>query len=181
MKTNQKDAELLSSLRLSDDSALDELFRRYYRLVCDAVYRILNNAVTTEDIAQEVFLELWKKRTQLDVNTSIKAYLRRAGINKALNYIRDNQKNKWSNEEEVMSLSSSQHIQENLEAKELDIYITNLINSLPEKRRIVFMLSRYEEMTYKEISIKLGISIKTVEHQMSMALKYLRSNLEGYL
>ncbi len=181
MQKNISDTELLKELKNNHAPALELLFNKYYRLVCDAVYRILEDPVVTEDIAQEVFYEVWKKRNSLNISSSFKAYLRRAGVNKALNVIRDN-KFKYASDDALMTVSGSNVIvQEKLEAEELDKHITSLIDSLPKKRKVIFMLSRFEEMTYKEIAAHLDISVKTVENQMSQALKYLRIHLKEYL
>lgn len=134
-----------------------------------------------EDIAQDVFYELWKKRARLTIKTSLKAYLRRAAMNKALNFIRD-QKIKFDDEEKQAPLESKiPSINQKLEAAELQQLIDQVIDDLPERCRVVFVLSRFEEMSYNEIAKQLDISSKTVENQISKALKILRVRLGDYL
>lgn len=176
------DQELINNLQNGNERAIDILFRRHYSFVCHAVYRILKDSNTAEDIAQEVFFGLWKKRENLNITISVKAYLKRAAINKSLNFIRD-QKIKFDDKEEQLPILTSNQstTQEKLEAEDLQKKIDEAIDSLPEKCRLVFTLSRFEEMTYQEIADHLGISIKTVENQISKALRVLRSVLGPFM
>jgi len=175
--TNKTDQELITSLQNGDESAMDVLFRRHYSSICRAVYRILKDSNLAEDIAQEVFLGLWKKREQLNITTSVPAYLKRTAVNKSLNFIRD-QKVKFDDEEKMPVLSNNESTtQEHLEADDLQKLINDSIDLLPKKCKLVFTLSRFEEMSYQEIADKLDISIKTVENQISKALKFLRKTL----
>ena len=178
--TNYTDQELINSLQKGDEQAMDVLFHRHYSFICRTVYRVLKDNNLAEDIAQEVFFGLWKKRENLTISTSVQAYLKRAAINKSLNFIRD-QKVKFDDEEKMPVLTNQQATsQQQLEADDLQKLINESIDNLPEKCRLVFILSRFEEMTYQEIADKLDISIKTVENQISKALKYLRVALKDF-
>ena len=180
-KTENTDAELLSLLHTDGEAAIDLIFRKYYAFLCRSVYRIINDSQITEDLAQEVFYELWKKRDRININTSLKAYLKRAALNKALNYIRD-QKIDFRNAPPQEDLESKQiTVVQKLSADNLQQEIDQAIDSLPERCRLVFVLSRYEEMSYQQIADQLDISIKTVENQISKALKYLRKALAEHL
>lgn len=180
-KTEYTDTELLSLLTTDGESAIDLIFRKYYSFLCQSVYRIISDKQITEDLAQEVFYELWRKREQLKINSSLKAYLKRAALNKALNYIRD-QKIDFRNAPEKEGLTSKEAtIIQELAANNLQQEIDQAIDSLPEKCRLVFVLSRYEEMSYQQIADHLDISIKTVENQISKALKSLRKALAKHL
>ncbi|MEL6864763.1 MAG: sigma-70 family RNA polymerase sigma factor, partial [Bacteroidota bacterium] len=121
----------------------------------------------------------WKKRHRINIQTSLKAYLKRAAVNKSLNYIRD-QKIKFEEVGKAPVLSTKSHNAQ-LEAKELQEQINLAVNALPERCRIIFSLSRFEEMSYQEIANTLQISTKTVENQISKALKILRQAIGPYL
>ncbi|MDC3210157.1 RNA polymerase sigma-70 factor [Saprospiraceae bacterium] len=176
--TKNTDQELITSLQNGDESAMDVLFRRHYKSICRSVYRILKDNNLAEDIAQEVFLGLWKKRDKLKITTSVQAYLKRTAVNKSLNFIRD-QKIKFDDEEKMpVQYNNQSTSQQKLEADDLQNLINDSIDLLPEKCRLVFTLSRFEEMTYQEIANELNISIKTVENQISKALKFLRKALK---
>jgi len=169
------DDEILQLLKTKGESAMEMLYDRYYRYLCHAVYNVLKDSVITEDIVQEVFMEIWKKKEQLNIKISLKAYLRRASVNKSLNYIRDN-KIKFEGDDQLKdNLKSDENIQDNLEAKEMEAAVIEAIDQLPPKCRDVFKLSRFEGKTYQEIADIMGISIKTVENQISKALKAMRA------
>lgn len=156
------------------------LFRLYYPKVCKAINRVISDEHVVEDLAQDVFFDFWKRREKLDINTSLSAYLRRAGVNKTLNYIRD-RKIKWDDEGKLPFMASNApDASQVMQGKDLEKVINQAIQQLPERCRLVFSLSRFEEMSYQQIADELEISIKTVENQMSKALKILRARLEPY-
>jgi len=168
---------ILQHLKAGDEKAIDWLFREYYASMCRSAYRILPDEHLIEDLVQDVFYEIWKKRKTLKINTSIAAYLRTATRNKTLNYIRD-QKIDFRNAppKEELKSKSTPTVQK-LMAKDLQQEIDAAIDSLPERCRLIFVLSRFEEMSYQEIADQLEISIKTVEHQIGKALRSLREAL----
>ena len=167
-------------LRDNPAEAIDQLFREHYRFLCLAVYRIIPDRDTAEDLVQDVFVELWRKHRQLTVQQSMRAYLKRSAVNKALNYIRDRKIHLVDTPLNPIPALQPPVVQQ-LAAEELQQYIDAAIDRLPERCRLVFVLSRFEEMSYKEISDKLGISVKTVENQVSKALRLLRDQLGPYL
>ncbi|GJM35754.1 MAG: DNA-directed RNA polymerase sigma-70 factor [Saprospiraceae bacterium] len=181
MHPTHSDQELKDLMQQDGEKAIEQLFRMYYTYLCHAVYRVLGDPSLVEDLVQEVFFELWRKKDSLQINISIKAYLRRAAVNKALNFIRD-QKIKFEEEDRApVQVSKINSVVQKLEAAELQVEIDKVIDSLPDRCRVVFVLSRYEEMSYQEIADHLGISAKTVENQISKALKILRKALNAYL
>lgn len=168
-------------LAQDSDQAIVLIFRLHYRFICQAVYRVIPDQNLAEDLAQEIFLELWRKRDQLQVNTSLKAYLRRAAVNRSLNYIRDRKISFELDDSQAVIASGLPTIGQQLEAEELQRYIDQAIDQLPERCRVVFVLSRFEQLSYAEIAENLDISVKTVENQISKALKLLRAALGPYL
>ncbi len=160
---------------------IELIFRKYYDTVCRAIFRILPEHTTTEDIAQEVFFELWKRRETLQINTSLSAYLRRAAVNKALNMLRD--RRLVNDDDSDLSLLPALDLdgQKVLEAEELHQLVNDAVKALPEKCRVIFVLSRFEQMSYAEIAAKLQISPRTVENHISKALRLLRQVLGPYL
>ena len=172
---------ILNRMKLDDRSALKELFETYYPMVCQAIRRFVHDKATCEDLAQEVFLRFWQKRHKINIDSSLSAYLRRMAVNEALAYHR---KNKRYQEEEFtpgMEKDTAPGAEEQFLHGELKDNISSAINTLPPKCRTVFQLSRFEELSYKEIAEKMNISVKTVENQMSKALKILRVQLRNYL
>jgi RNA polymerase sigma-70 factor (ECF subfamily) len=182
LKNNKNtDEELLALLAKEEEQAIDLIFRKYYSFLCKSIYRIIPDTQITEDIAQDVFYELWKKRKNLRINSSLKAYLKRAALNKALNYIRDQKIDLRNAPPKEDLVSNNLNIFQSLAEKDLQEEIEQAIDGLPDRCRLVFILSRFEEMTYQQIADSLDISIKTVENQISKALKTLKTALAAYL
>ncbi len=180
MLTNTDD-QILELLGKDSERAMELMFKHYYSLVCIAIAKILPDTHVAEDLAQDVFFDVWKKRDSLVINTSLKAYLRRAAVNKTLNYIRD-RKIRWDDEDKITEMESdTTGIMETLEGADLAKVVEQAIDKLPERCRLVFSLSRFEEMTNQEIADQLGISIKTVENQMTKALKMLKAVIGPFL
>ncbi len=168
-----------------DQNSFESLFRSEYKGLCFFAQMYVKDSEAAREIVQDAFLGLWEKRETIDTSRNIRSYLTTGIRNKCLNYLRDNKKfhtnlleieNLPANEEQFDSIDS-----DHLTEQELHTSIQTAINELPEKCREVFLLSRNENLKYREISEKLGISVKTVEAQMSKALQYLRTRLAGYL
>ena len=167
---------------LTDLSKLEELFKMHYASLCNVSVNIVQDRAAAEDVVQDVFLKIWNKRNDLVINTSLKGYLFRSTINTSLNYIELN-KRKVPIQKEISEdvQSAGSKVEDQLVAIELQEKLSQSINLLPPKCKQVFMLSRFEGMKYNEIADYMGISVKTVENQMSKALKRLRHYLHNYL
>ncbi|MFK7908635.1 MAG: RNA polymerase sigma factor [Chitinophagales bacterium] len=179
---NFDDDELLRLLQTDEAKAIEIIFKTYHSTLCISAYRLLKSKDAAKDVVQEVFMRFWKKRETIQINTSLKAYLRRAVVNTALNHIQKNRRHPTDNLDNLPQISSSKNsAQDDLQAAELKTDIQSAIATLPKKCRMVFTLSRYEQMTYKEIAASLEISVNTVENHISKALKILKGELKGYL
>lgn len=169
----------LAALRAGDESALRRIFDLHYALLISDIYRIVPDEDTCQDLAQEVFVELWRKRSELDIHTSLRAYLRRAAVNRALNYLKSNRRFVREEPEQLTRTAdmSERDIRDKMEQETLEGALHAAIETLPEKCRVVFSLSRFEQMSHREIAEQLGISIKTIENQITKAMKILREAL----
>ncbi len=174
------DQELLESLRRSDKVAYRTLFDRYYKYLVVTAYNILGDAEQARDLAQDVFLEVWRRRETLQVMSRLKPYLRRAVVNKTLNVIKARRLDFNQPETLEQEESTSNSVQQDLERDELQQMIDQAIASLPERCRLVFTLCRLEGLSHQEIATKLGISTKTIENQMTKAMKVLRAAIVAY-
>ncbi len=175
------DEYILETLQTNDSLAMELMFRKYYAYLCKTVVRVLSDEHTAEDLAQEVFFDVWRKRDDISVNTSLRGYLRRAAMNKTLNFIRD-RKIKWDDEDKLaIKASEDTSAALELEGQDLERSIHGAIDLLPERCRLVFTLSRFEEMTNQQIADELSISVKTVENQMTKALKMLKAVIGPFL
>lgn len=173
------DKELFKSVSKSNIKAFEVLFHSYYANLCRFATGFIQDDETAEEIVQDLFVRLWEKRAQLSVDSSVKNYLYKAVKNQCFNYIKHNiiKANHFKNiqtEREVQIQPDEQFL-----ALELAEKIEESIQSLPEKRREIFRLSREEGLKYNEIAEKLHISLKTVEAQMGLAIKNLREKLKN--
>lgn len=179
--STEADERILYLLGRDDEQALELMFREHYAFLCQAVVRIVQDPHTAEDLVQDVFLEIWKKRRVLSVHVSLKAYLRRAAINKTLNYLRS-RRIQWVAEDEMSDLHFSQDsMAAQLDGMHLEKAVDLAIGRLPERCRLIFSLSRFEELSNAEIAARLEISVKTVENQMTKALRLMRVALEPFM
>jgi len=165
-----------------DKSTFEKLFRDYFIPLTAFAKKYVGDIDSAKEIVHDVFVNLWSKRETIDIEKSVKSYLYTSAYNRSLNYIRDKKKFETNITVEDNSIHSSEWSFDNdIEALELEEKINKVISSLPEKCKQVFLMSRFEGLKYHEIAEKLNISIKTVESQMSKALKALRENLKDYL
>jgi RNA polymerase sigma-70 factor (family 1) len=167
--------------KLDISQEFDAVFRMWYPVLCRYAISILASQAEAEDLVQQVFLKLWEKRNDLDINTSLKAYLYRMVHNACLNHMRS-QKNKSTESIEEYLVPVESHTPERaLTSAELDARIQNALQRLPKECRRIFELNRFETLKYREIAEQLQISIKTVESQMGKALRILRTELSDYI
>ncbi|UXP31403.1 RNA polymerase sigma-70 factor [Reichenbachiella agarivorans] len=164
---------------LRDEKSFEVLFKTYYQPLISFAYQYVKDHDMAEEVTQEVFTTLWQKAGSIEIRSSIKSYLYGAVRNASLNHLKHLK---------VVSAHQaySQYNQEVgrgdfLELDELQQKINESLEKLPPKCREIFELSRFEEMKYKDIATELDISIKTVETQMSRALKVMRDTLGQYL
>jgi RNA polymerase sigma-70 factor (ECF subfamily) len=158
------------------------LFRAHYSALCSYANQFLKDVDAAEEVVQEIMLKVWTNRESLVIDTSMKSYLFRAVRNGCMNVlkhmkVREEYKTWRENQGEESHLSK----EDEMIASELEQKIREAIDRLPMERRKVFIMSRYEGLTYNQIADKLGISVKTVENQMGKALKTLRVDLADYL
>ena len=171
----------IKGLKNGDIAVFEEIYRKYYAPLCHYCMRYVESEADSEEIVQDLFAKLWEKHNELEVNTSISAYLYRAVQNYALNHLsKKKTKEKYQLFQKQQVYNSFDTGQVKLEEEELRVIIKSAILELPEKRRQIFELSRFEGMKNSKIAEEMSISIKTVESQMTKALKYLRVVLKDY-
>ncbi len=160
------------------EEIVEVLFKEHFEPLCRLASKFIHDFDTSKDIVHEVFVSFWNKFDSLPADTQYKSYLFTAVRNRSFNHLRDSKKhlNIVDAEEE-----KAPEIGESIETKELAIEIDFALNLLPERCREVFELSRFEDMKYAQIATHLNISIKTVEGQMSKALRLLREHLKDFL
>jgi RNA polymerase sigma-70 factor, ECF subfamily len=160
------------------ESIFESLYKEHYRLLRNAAENIIGDRDASHDIVQEVFVRLWNKREELHLILNPRAYLFKSVINTSLTYLQKNKNNVTLNE---MRIEMNSDPGDALMEKELGKKIRTALNSLPPKCKAIFVLSRFEEMKNREIAALLGLSVKTVENQMGIALKKMRGELKAYI
>ena len=175
------DAELLAGLRRGESSAFDTIFRDWYARLVLIADRIVGERQVAEDLAQEVFLELWRRRETLALETTVHAYLLQSVRNRALNHLRHVQVRRRSAAEVVEMSGSSIPADAETVAGELAVAIEHAMQALTPRCREVFQLSRERGFKYSEIATQLGVSVKAVEAQMGKALRTMREHLAPWL
>lgn len=175
--TYTSDAKLIPMLQQGIPAAYTEVYVRYSSFVFTIAMKMVKDEDEAYDMVQDIFTKIWEQGS-LTIHTDIKSYLYRVTRNRILNQINRNKfkeqyfdslqhfldKGVWATEEKVLANEMQERI-----AFELD--------SLPPKMRLVFELSRKENLTYKEIAERLSISEETVRKHIHKALKILRSRL----
>ena len=158
------------------------MFRTHYQPLCQYAYTFVQDKDEAEEIVQSTFLSVWEKRTTLEIHTAIKPYLYAMVRNACLNVIKHEKiKQKHAGEEIALGQRSHEPVTQSVLTSELEGKIYEAMEKLPEQCRLVFKLSRFEELKYAEIANQLEISVKTVENQMGKALRIMREQLRDYL
>jgi len=173
--------DLTTKLRTNDKTVLKDLFDAHYRPVCAAIHRLVGERGVTEDLAQQVFIRFWEKRETINITTSPGAYLHRMAINEALGWLRSKKNQSPDEITATTPFRPEQDVEDIYLQGELEEKIKQAISTLPPRCMAIFKLSRFEGKRYQEIAEELGISPKTVEHQMGKALRVLREKLGPYL
>lgn len=165
-----------------DYLAFRELFTKHYHALCNYAMRVVVTKEIAEEVVSDVFVKLWKNREQIEVHTSFQAYIYRAVRNQALDYLKlkvHRQYERDSLDSVQWNMSHADHFSpmEEMSFNEVYNHIEGCIKDLPRQCQLIFRLSREEGLRYRDIAEKLEISVKTVETQMSRALKVLRERV----
>jgi len=184
---NKEEKILLEKLKNSDEFAFKNIYFLYYNKLYSFAKNFINDNEIVQDIIADVFLKIWKNREYLDIKTSLKSYLYTSVKNSCLNRLRSLNK-------ELKIIDDSEYRLKEIEinyytdtlinevsAIELEEIISNSIKQMPEKQRIIFLLSRSEGLNSDEISKNLGISKRTVESHLYNAIKFLKEKLKQFL
>jgi len=171
-----EDLELMGRMRSGDEIALKLIYDKYWNHLFKSAYNILHDQQACEDIIQDIFINLWNKRDIIEIRVSLKSYLFASTRYEVYRQVRYG-----SVREDIF-----EHIHErletpseygNIEYRELLSQINSIVDNLSTKCRVVYKLSREEQLSHKEIASQLDISTKTVENHLNKALRQLRISL----
>lgn len=173
------DQWLLEQVKEGNTTAFETLFHRYHALLVNIAAGYLGRVEDAEEIVQDLFLQLWHNRQQLAIRGNAKYYLAVSVKNRCLNELKKHHRTLRTRLDSV-TFDPGFREEIKMESREAQVAIEQAIAALPEQCRLVFHLSRKEEMSYREISEVLSISVKTVENHMGRALKTVRTLLQQY-
>lgn len=185
------DAHLMIFNRIANDDvqAYEVLFKEYYKFLCSYAYGLTKERHIAEEIVEVFFVDLWNKRQKINITTSIRSYFIGSIHNRCLNYLQREKPKFISTQDIAKLIDHEDSIGDRLIdievpmllANELEHVLSKAIEKLPPGCKEVFLLSRYNNLSYEEISERLNVSINTVKTQIKIALQKLKEYLKDYL
>ncbi len=179
--------KILLRIKSGDQKAFEYIFKGYYSPLCLYAYDLLKDNELAQEIVQESFINFWEKRKKLEINQSLKSYLYRMIHNQCISYLRSDKTRQTKKtvfeetiiaEQEIIKTISDDLIIDQYFKSDIENIVETTINNLPTQCREVFLLSRFESLSHKEISKKLDISVNTIKVHISKALKRLDEALK---
>jgi RNA polymerase sigma-70 factor (ECF subfamily) len=179
---NEDSKFLINRLRKGEGLAYELLFKEYYKVLTVFANKYVNDLETAKELVQDLFVHLYEKREYLDINSSLKSYLFRSTHNRCINYI-NAKKIRIRHADYIMNNADIQDniLEQEVNKTELEHALYKAINQLPPKCRSIFKMNRFEGLSNGEIAERLKLSKRTVETQISKALKILRVKIEPYM
>jgi RNA polymerase sigma-70 factor, ECF subfamily len=173
---------LVGRVRAGDETALGVIFRAFVLPLCIFAHRYVDSRDTAAELVQDVFYRIWRGRENWQVEESLKAYLYRATRNRVLDFLKHQRlERRWAErslrEHSAETARPPAAQDEALEARELAAALERALEELPERRRLVFLLRWRDGLSHREIAGRLGVSVKTVENQLTRAISSLRQRL----
>jgi len=169
---------LIALLKQGNEDAFAEIYTRFWEKMVSYAVRLTKSEEEAADIVQEIFVSLWKKRESIQIKISLQAYLIGSTRNLCLRFIERNIQTENFEEKLNDQLEDfSQNIEEHISFADLQRQVEKAVAKMPRKMREVYLLSRDEQMSYRQIAEELNIAEGTVKKQISNALKILSENL----
>ena len=188
----RSDVELMAEVARGETSAFKEIVERYQNQVMSTVYRFTGDYYQAEDLTQEVFIRVFKSAKRYRPKAKFRTWLFKIVVNLCLNYKRDKSRN-WTQSLDAPLITNDGELMREvstppgdipdiaLEEREMRRKVRDAVDSLPPNQRLAVILQRFEEMSYKEISESLGISVSAVESLLFRARRNLKLKLTPYL
>jgi RNA polymerase sigma-70 factor (family 1) len=171
------DEQLVALLKESDEIAFKAIYDKYWKLLFTIAFSKIDSFNDAEEIVQEIFTDIWARRASLPIKRSLKYYLAAAVKYQVISIFANRSKHASRNEMYPDLLISKDTSDQSIHFTELIRELESIVSALPERCKLVYRLSREEELSHKEIAEKLGISPKTVETQITRALAHIRKGL----
>lgn len=179
---DENDRQLVSLLKNDEVRAFDILFHKYSRKLYRFSFSLLKNEEDSKEIVQEAFLKIWNKRHEIDSGKSFKSFLFTISYHLIIDQLRfrlkDQEYRKFLQD---YFQTNNFKIENNIDYETLKEKVGQIIEELPKKRKEIYKLSRETGLSHSDIAKKLGISVKTVENQITLSLRYLKSRLGKHI
>lgn len=168
--------QFILPIKNGDVKAFKELFDIMHPALSRHLFKLTSQAELSEELVNDIFLSFWKNRETVEITSSLKAYLYRAATNKAYDFYRKKERQPTIYDLDSTSNTSvsSSNAEDGLNYSEMEHKVMSCVNKLPERCRLIFTLSRFSDYSRKKIAEELDISIKTIENQMTKALKLMK-------
>lgn len=178
---NLSDEQLVEALRLGDEKAFAEIFRRHWKKIYHIAYQKIGSEILAEELVHELFLTLWEKRCTIAINNLV-PYLVTAIKHRVISQIRTQvvHKKYWDYYKTIFR-ETDDVTDKQVEYNELLNVLENGVSELPEKSRQVFQLNRIQGRSISEIAAALNVSEKAIEYHLTRSLKYLRVHLKDFI
>lgn len=176
----EEDAAFIEAIVQRDKRQFEVLYKKYYQQLFAVAYRYVKQQPVAEEIVHDVFIKIWTKAAELNIQYSVKSYLFKAVVNSSLNYIR---KEKMDTEKKMVYLSAHDVAPDEHDAESEEALLTGLeeaLELLPAKCREVMYLSRFGKLKQSEIASQLDISVKTVKNHLTYGFQKLRDHLNQH-
>jgi RNA polymerase sigma-70 factor (ECF subfamily) len=168
----------IEAIRQGDASIFQVIFNEYYPVLTVFAQKYLHDLDLAKEVVQDMFVQLYEKRESLTIQISLKSYLYQSVRNGCLNRIKQEKTHERHHEEIKKTAREQADLTDQMETSELEQNIYRIISNLPPKCKEIFLLSRQDDLSNREISEKFNISIRTVENQITTALKTLRESID---
>jgi RNA polymerase sigma-70 factor (family 1) len=180
--TQDGNTDDFTAVKKGDVKAYEYIFKKYYQRLCNYAVVLLKDTAESEEVVQQVFINIWNKREMIEIETSLQSYLYRAVNNAGLNRLKQLKTQRAHHEHfNHERVSTAESTLQSVSKNELEKSLYAAVDRLPEQCRLTFQLSRFEGLKYQEIANELNVSVKTVENQVGKALKFLREELREFL
>jgi len=167
-----EEKDIIIGLREGSTAAYRQLFLSYYPLIYRFLLHLTHDKEEAQDIAQDIFMKIWLNRSKLDPDHSVKSLIFVMAKNAAFNYLKKS--GRITVNVENVDIAESRTCESELEYLELKTILDNRIDAMPEQRQRIFMMSRDRQMSNKEIADELGLSIRTVEKHLELAMRDIK-------
>lgn len=174
------DHELVLLLKGGDEAAFTEIYNRYWKTLFAVAGQKIYDLEEAKEIIQNIFIRLWERRTELEIESSLSAYLSVSVKYRIINALDKHYIRKKYIDDLPLLSEVDNSTQEWLDFEEVKEQLARLVAELPEKCRLVFVMNREQGMTQKQIAAELNISEKTVEAHLSKAVKSLKTGLSSF-